>query len=48
MEKKELKMYEAPVVEVVEMEAQGVICGSGEFESPFNPGDTPDDGELFS
>ena len=29
MEKKILKMYEAPAVEIVEMEAQGVICGSG-------------------
>ena len=29
MEKKELKMYEAPAVEIVEVEAQGVICASG-------------------
>ena len=28
MEKKDLKMYEAPVVEVVEMEALSVICAS--------------------
>ena len=28
MEKKDLKMYEAPAVEIVEMEAQGVICAS--------------------
>ena len=39
MEKKELKMYEAPIVEVVEMEAQGVICASG---SEYDPDDTPD------
>ena len=28
MEKKKFKMYEAPAVEVVEVEAQGVICAS--------------------
>ena len=28
MEKKELKMYEAPAAEIVEVEAQGVICAS--------------------
>ena len=28
MEKKNLKMYEAPAVEVVEMEALSVICAS--------------------
>ena len=30
MEKKDLKMYEAPVVEVVELEALSVICASGD------------------
>ena len=29
MEKKELRMYDAPVVEIVEVEAQSVICASG-------------------
>ena len=28
MEKKELKMYEVPAIEVVELETQGIICGS--------------------
>ena len=32
MEKKELKMYEAPAVEIVEVEAQGVICASDGFD----------------
>lgn len=26
MEKKELKVYEAPVMETVEMELQGILC----------------------
>ena len=30
MEKKNLNVYEAPAVEIVEVEAQGVICASGE------------------
>ena len=34
MEKKNLKMYEAPAVEVVEVEAQNVICASGDPEGP--------------
>ena len=39
MEKKELKMYEAPAVEVVEMEAASVmLAGSGD---PFD--DTMED-----
>ena len=29
MEKKDFKMYEAPVMEVVEMEVQGMLCISG-------------------
>ena len=28
MEKKDLKMYEAPVVKIVEMELQNIICAS--------------------
>jgi len=30
MNKKDLKMYEAPACEVVEMKLQGVLCGSAE------------------
>ena len=30
MEKRELKFYEAPAMEVVEMEVQGVLCISGD------------------
>lgn len=30
MDKKELKFYEAPACEVVEMKLQGVLCGSGD------------------
>ena len=29
MDKKELKFYEAPASEVVELKLQGVLCGSG-------------------
>ena len=29
MEKNQLKFYEAPAVEVVEMEVQGMLCTSG-------------------
>ena len=40
MEKKDLKMYEAPAVEVVEMEVASVmLAGSG--DDPFE--DTPTD-----
>ena len=28
MEKKDLKVYEAPAMEVVEMELQGIVCAS--------------------
>jgi len=28
MNKKDLKMYEAPASEVVELELQGILCGS--------------------
>lgn len=28
MEKKNLKWYEAPQTEIVEMELQGILCGS--------------------
>ena len=38
MEKENFKVYEAPAVEIVEMEAQGVICASG---SEWDPEDTP-------
>ena len=33
MDKKELKFYEAPAAEVVELEAEGFLCGS----NPDNP-----------
>ena len=43
MEKKELKFYEAPVVEAMEMETVGFLCGSvtgnaeGITEDPIDP-----------
>ena len=43
MKKKELKMYEAPVVEVVEMEAQSVICAS-DPTSDWDPNWPADEG----
>ena len=33
MDKKELKFYEAPACEVVELKLQGVLCASGEETS---------------
>ena len=30
MEKKELKFYEAPACEVVELKMQGILCASGD------------------
>ena len=30
MDKKELKFYEAPACEVMEMELEGVLCASGD------------------
>jgi hypothetical protein len=39
MNKKELKFYEAPACDVVELKLQGVLCGSGDVEGVENPGD---------
>lgn len=33
MDKKELKFYEAPVSEVIEMEAEGFLCNSTNAEN---------------
>ena len=35
MNKKDLRMYETPAVEIIEMDVQGMLCasfGGGEFE----------------
>ena len=32
MEKRELKFYETPAVEVVEMKMEGILCVSVDFE----------------
>jgi len=51
MNKKELKMYEAPACEVVELELQGILCASideitpGAGETGGTSGDDP--GSLF-
>ena len=42
MEKKELKMYEVPAVEVTEMELQSLICSSVKDE--WSPGDSEQGG----
>ena len=34
MDKKELKFYEAPASEVVELEVEGFLCGSPEIDDP--------------
>ena len=39
MDKKELKFYEAPACDVVELKLQGVLCGSGDVEGVEDPGD---------
>ena len=39
MIKKELKFYEAPACDVVELKLQGVLCGSGEIEGVEDPED---------
>ena len=45
MEKKELKFYEAPVVEPMEMETVGFLCGSnGNAEGIDDP--VPDDDDF--
>ena len=33
MDKKVLKMYEAPEVEIVELEVEGFLCASGEGQA---------------
>ena len=40
MEKKELKWYESPVVEVVQMEVEGAICATSGSE--WDPDDSDD------
>ena len=36
MEKKELKFYEAPAMEVVEMEVQGFLCISADKSDEYD------------
>ena len=38
MEKKDLKVYETPAVEIVEMELQGIVCASTNDELIGNEG----------
>jgi hypothetical protein len=44
MDKKELKFYEAPACEVVELKMQGVLCGSDPDDVSDDPQDEPDFG----
>ena len=37
MEKKELKMYETPAVEIVEMESAGAMLAGSDLDSDKNP-----------
>ena len=39
MDKKELKIYEAPAAEVVELEVEGFLCASGDIEGVDNQND---------
>lgn len=36
MDKKELKFYESPAYEVVELEVEGFLCGSPNPDDPFD------------
>ena len=48
MDKKELKFYEAPAAEVVDLELQGMLCVSGEVEGLEDKDDvTGGNGGLF-
>ena len=38
MDKKELKFYEAPASEVVELKLQGMLCASGDEPEPTDGG----------
>jgi len=37
MDKKELKFYDAPACEVVELKLQGMLCESGGSGNPLDP-----------
>ena len=39
MDKKELKFYEAPATEVVELKLEGFLCASGDIEGVGNQDD---------
>ena len=41
MDKKELKFYDAPACEVVELKIQGVLCASGDEPEPTDGGSDP-------
>ena len=43
MDKKELKFYDAPACEVVELKLQGVLCASGDPENVESEGMGGDD-----
>ena len=45
MNKKELKLYEAPAQEVVELRLQGILCSSPDPKNPFD-GNTGDAEEM--
>ena len=44
MDKKDLKWYEAPVMEVVDVEVEGFLCASGESNADGIGVDEPEDG----
>lgn len=47
MNKKELKFYEAPACEVVELETRSILCASGKGDGGEGGGSQPeDDDEL--
>jgi len=39
MDKKDLKFYETPTVELVDAELEGFLCASGDIEGVENPDD---------
>ena len=44
MDKKDLKWYESPVMEAVELEIEGFLCASGESD---DVNDDPEDEPIF-
>ncbi len=47
MNKKELKFYEAPAFEVVELETRSILCASGKGDGGEGSGTDPEEGDIL-